>query len=652
MDAPVLLPTREQLIHALYEAAEIEHNLMCTYLYAAFSLKDGEAEGLNAEEAEAVKRWRRAIVDVSIDEMGHLAAVWNITAGVGGMPRFGRVNFPIDPGYLPAGIVVKLAPFSEDVLQHFIFLERPKGSDEPEGKGFECTRTFSRAAPAPRLTPMGFDYATVGEFYETMEAGLDIMSRKLGEKELFCGDPALQLSPSEIDLSGAKPVLCTKTAKQACAAIITQGEGASEENPDSHYCRFRKIREELTALKAKNPRFEPAHAAATNPVLRRPPQPEGRVWIEDPEASAIVDVANASYQTMLRLIAHAYVVPSPSAEKSLAVDLGIDLMKALALLGESAARRPAGPSNPDCNAGVSFTALRDSAPLPRAASTRRFFVERMAELAKGAARLDQSDTRVARAAGLLKALAARATKFADMSDEPVASSPSQAAAPPSKPAPPQHIVDGVEIVEGETVTIHYQGKLCIHSRFCVTGAPKVFLANVEGPWIHPDDMDAEELMAVARECPSGAIQYRRNDGGREEQAPPVNLIRTLEAGPYTFRGDLRIDGEPIGFRATLCRCGASKNKPFCDGSHHEMGFTASGEPPTGDKTAMLAVRDGPIDIAPQLDGPLMVRGNMEIIASTGRMVARMTAARFCRCGHSNTKPFCDGTHAKIGFKST
>lgn len=77
---PVLTPTREQLVHALYEAAELEHNLMCTYLYAAFSMKDGEAEGLGPEEAAAVKRWRRAIIDVAIDEMGHLVSVWNITS--------------------------------------------------------------------------------------------------------------------------------------------------------------------------------------------------------------------------------------------------------------------------------------------------------------------------------------------------------------------------------------------------------------------------------------------------------------------------------------------------------------------------------------------------------------------------------------------
>ena len=644
---PVLTPTREQLIHALYEAAELEHNLMCTYLYAAFSLKDGESEGLNAEEAEAVKRWRRAILDVAIDEMSHLVAVWNITSAVGGSPRFGRGNFPLDAGYLPAGVVVKLAPFNMDVLQHFVHLERPIGSHEPDGAGFEHP-TFTRAAVTPRLTPMPIDYDTVGEFYQTMEFALDFMAKKFGDSGLFAGDPGLQLSQREVALKGAKAVLCAKTAIAACATIITEGEGATEESTNSHYCRFREIRDEYQELLAKNPDFTPAHPAAVNPVLRRPPGIEGRVWIEDEQASAVVDVANASYQTMLRLLAYSYAISGPNPEKNFAVDLSIDLMKAMTLLAESAARRPAGPSNPHCNAGVSFTALRDAAPLPPNAGSRRFFAERMQELAKHAARLDQSDNRLARASGLLKALAARAERFPSFSDAPVVA----AVAAPTAHTPAETTkIDGMEVVEGETVQILYSGKLCIHSRFCVTGAPRVFLANVQGPWIHPDDMDAEELMAVSRECPSGAIQYRRKDGGREEQPPPVNLISVREAGPYALRGDLTIDGKPFGYRATLCRCGASKNKPFCDGSHHEVNFNASGEPPTGENTAMLSVRDGPVDVAPQTDGPLMVRGNLEIISGTGRVVARQEAARLCRCGHSNTKPFCDGTHAKVGFRS-
>jgi CDGSH-type Zn-finger protein len=185
----------------------------------------------------------------------------------------------------------------------------------------------------------------------------------------------------------------------------------------------------------------------------------------------------------------------------------------------------------------------------------------------------------------------------------------------------------------------------------VTGAPKVFLANVKGPWIHPDAMDVDRLVEVAHACPSGAIRYHRKDDHADEGPPPVNLLSVREAGPYAVRGELRLDGEAAGYRATLCRCGASKNKPFCDGSHHDVAFAASGEPPTG-KTDMLAVRDGALAIDPEVDGPLRIRGNLEIMSGTGRCVARVESARLCRCGGSQTKPFCDGTHAKIGFRST
>ena len=132
----------------------------------------------------------------------------------------------------------------------------------------------------------------------------------------------------------------------------------------------------------------------------------------------------------------------------------------------------------------------------------------------------------------------------------------------------------IERVRGEKITVIFDGKKCIHSRFCVTGAPRTFLANVEGPWIHPDDTDVAHLVEVAHLCPSGAVQYERHDGGPQESAPPVNMARLRENGPVAFHGALTLNGEPIGYRATLCRCGASKNKPFCDGSHKAAGFTA------------------------------------------------------------------------------
>jgi CDGSH-type Zn-finger protein/uncharacterized Fe-S cluster protein YjdI len=658
--APVVPITREHAFHALYEAAELEHNLMCTYLYAAFSLKDGVADGLSAEEADAVKRWRSVLIKVAVEEMGHLTAVWNITAALGGAPRFGRTNFPLDPGLLPAGIVVKLAPFNPATLQHFVFLERPTGSTERDGEGFAYERAYIRGSDTRRLTPMGLNYDTVGDFYSALSKGLREIVSQFGEDVTFDGDPALQMSPNEIDLMGAKPVICLKTALAAFDAIVVQGEGAPSDSVGSHYQKFVGVREEYERLLQKNPAFVPAYPAATNPVLRRPPRPEGRVWLENQEAIAVVDLANACYGLMLRLLAYAYALPGPSAEKALTVDLAICLMRAVVPLAERAARLPAGPSNPGCHAGMSFTALRDNASLPPGRAARRFFVERFGQLATvGESLRACGDPRAATAADLLTSLLKRATRGFDLSKPGAVGAAVAGAAQAggsAKTGAPQGaasgtVVNGIETAIGQKMELSFETKRCIHARFCVTGAPNVFLANVKGPWIHPDAMEVERVVEVAHACPSGAITYHRLDGVHDEPAPPVNLAGVREAGPYAFRGQLQIDGEAVGFRATLCRCGASKNKPFCDGSHHDVGFSATGEPPSG-KTDMLPVRDGVLAIEPEINGPLAVRGNLEITSGTGRVVARVMTARLCRCGGSATKPFCDGTHAKIGFKST
>jgi|APAra7269096661_1048516.scaffolds.fasta_scaffold00076_107 CDGSH-type Zn-finger protein/uncharacterized Fe-S cluster protein YjdI len=649
MPQDTLVPavSREKIMHALYEAAEVEHCLMCTYLYAAFSLRDGEGEGLTAEEAEAVARWRRDILGVAIDEMSHLVAVWNITAALGGAPHLGRANLPLDPGYLPAGLVVRLAPFNEAVIQHFIYLERPEGSDEPDGAGFESPANLTRAIRGLRLTPTGYDYRTVGEFYEEISGNLRQFVEEIGEEAVFSGDPALQLSQGEIRLVGARPVMHLESALAAIETIIIEGEGAPADRDNSHFQRFSAIREEFKALKVKNPDFSPAHPAAVNPVLRRPPQPEGRVWIEDTDAMATIDLANAAYALMLRLLAEVYALPSSDDDKLLYVGTAVGLMQALTPLAERAARLPAGPSNPDCHAGVSFTALRDTASLPPGASARRYYLERMEELSAAADATDQADPRCQRAAKVLRDLSGR-LRNAPAPRAPAVAPPAPAPAPP--PASPSAETDhGFETVEGHDVTIRFDEKRCIHARFCVTQAPATFIANMKGSWIRPDATETELSCGTIRQCPSGALSYRRRDG-HDEPAPPVNLLSLRENGPYAVRATLSIDGEPAGFRATLCRCGASANKPFCDGSHLRIGFTATGEP-ASDDTPALAVRDGPLSVMPQTDGPLQVEGNLEIISGTGRQVSCVRSTRLCRCGASANKPFCDGTHARIGFRS-
>jgi CDGSH-type Zn-finger protein/uncharacterized Fe-S cluster protein YjdI len=652
MRAEASAPTREALIHSLYEAAELEHNLMCTYLYAAFSLKDGLSEGLQAREAEAVARWRRAIVSVALEEMGHLAAVWNITSALGGSPRFGRDNFPLDPGALPAGVVVKLAPFSEEVVQHFIRLERPDGSTEREGAGFEPEIEFRRGVDRPRLTPMPMDYETVGVFYASLEQRLRDFVAHVGEDVAFCGDRALQLSPAELALKGAEPVICTKTADAALRAIVEQGEGAPADSTGSHFQRFIEIREELAALKRENPAFSPAFNAATNPLLRRPVRAGNRVWIENEEAARIVDAANTGYALMLRLLAYSYLVPRPEPDRAVAISLAVALMRAITPLAERAARLPAALTNGGCNAGMSFTALRDAAPLPPGPGARRFLVERFAQLAGAVTALAESgDARAVASARMLANLASRAAERFSLAPARRSAAPAAVAAPSAGAPPAAGRIDGVDYVEGKDLTVIYEGKKCIHARFCVTWGPKVFLAGVQGAWIAPDAMDADRVAEIAHACPSGAIRYRRKDGRPDEAPPPVNLLAVRENGPYAVRADIRLDGKSAHYRATLCRCGASKRKPFCDGSHSEIGFAASGEPATL-KSESLVVRDGALEIDPELDGPLQVRGNLEITSGTGRRVACLTQARLCRCGGSATKPFCDGTHARIGFRST
>jgi CDGSH-type Zn-finger protein len=128
------------------------------------------------------------------------------------------------------------------------------------------------------------------------------------------------------------------------------------------------------------------------------------------------------------------------------------------------------------------------------------------------------------------------------------------------------------------------------------------------------------------------------------------MMRVRENGPNAIHAPLIVSGKPDGFRATFCRCGQSKNKPYCDGSHHEAGFAATGEPETISLDP-LAVRDGPLKVDPLKNGPLKITGNLEICAGTGRVVKRVEAAMLCRCGHSKSKPFCDGSHRAAGFEA-
>lgn len=666
-------PTREQLLYWLHEAAEIEHNLMCCYLYAAFSLKL-EDPAWSADEARAVAIWRRTITVVALEEMTHLCLVGNLMNALGAQVHLNRPMFPIESGPYPADFVIRLQPFSVATIEHFKFLERPHQQQMADGAGFEAQNRYQRHVPAGRLSPGARDYATVGELYATLRASLQALVAERGEAYVFLGDPARQVDATMAPLPGVCAVTNLASAEQALLTIVTQGEGAGDEHIDSHFCKFSRLGDELAALLAVRPGFEPAWPAAANPVMNRPFSDNGRVHIDHPINSQWLDIGNALYTTSLRCLLQGFAATDRTA-KAAWLASSFALMRAVTPVGQGLAARPASLAPHSPHAGLTFTSLRTLATLP-ASSAPAFVAARIGELRDRAIALtpvpvagesvstwmgviDTLGQQQARIAALSPAGAPAAATGAPQVEEaiaiavaipishhvthPVAASPS---ASPAQPAAERV----VEVAHGKGATVFFEGKRCVHSRHCVLDAPSVFKANTPGEWIYPDTVPVEALVAVAHNCPSGAIRYERHDGGPAESAPLVNTLRIRENGPYAVHAPLTVAHQDDGFRATLCRCGQSGNKPFCDGSHVAAKFQATGEPPTG-AADPLAARDGPLVVTPLYNGPLQVSGNLEICAGTGRTVARVTDTRLCRCGQSRNKPFCDGSHTGAGFEA-
>ncbi len=205
--------------------------------------------------------------------------------------------------------------------------------------------------------------------------------------------------------------------------------------------------------------------------------------------------------------------------------------------------------------------------------------------------------------------------------------------------------------EGEKLSIVYDRELCIHVGECGRGNKTLFDASKD-PWCHPDAVDVEEAVDVVERCPTGALVYTRKDGGPAEAPKSHNEISVSQDGPLYVWGDLDVDGRGdtgSPYRIALCRCGASKNKPFCDRSHVEAEFRDSGA--VGQHGPGIEARGGKLTVKRAPNGPLLLSGSFSIRAASGRVAFEGTKAALCRCGASKNKPFCDGTHSSIGFSA-
>ncbi len=207
---------------------------------------------------------------------------------------------------------------------------------------------------------------------------------------------------------------------------------------------------------------------------------------------------------------------------------------------------------------------------------------------------------------------------------------------------------------GEQINVTYDIKRCMHAAECVRGLPAVF-DTAKRPWVQPDAASADEIAEVVMRCPSGALQFRRHDGGSQETASDTNKVTLVADGPLYLQGNIDVfDSEGTlllqDTRVALCRCGQSENKPFCDGAHTKAGFQDSGDLHNNGLGTGSTETEGKLVVRTTPNGPVISQGEVEIYGADGQMFAG-TKCALCRCGASNNKPFCDGTHVSAGFEA-
>jgi uncharacterized Fe-S cluster protein YjdI len=125
------------------------------------------------------------------------------------------------------------------------------------------------------------------------------------------------------------------------------------------------------------------------------------------------------------------------------------------------------------------------------------------------------------------------------------------------------------------LTILWEPKKCIHAAICVKELPGVYDPNAK-PWIKPENASTDELKDQIDKCPSGALSYEKIETDKQI----INMktaVELMKNGPLLIKGDVEIklsDGTVVTKEkmTAFCRCGASQNKPYCDGNHKADGF--------------------------------------------------------------------------------
>jgi hypothetical protein len=351
----VVVAHREDLWWLLTEACQLEHMIMCQYLFAEWTLKD-KSDGLSDEQSEAIERWRGVLRGIAVEEMLHLALVANVMSSIGAAPYFGRPNFPQRSGYFPASIQLDLMPFGEAALKHFLFLERPEGMERQDAEGFVPSAPRRNPLSESEAMPRGQEFLTVGHLYRGIEDGLARLTHDLGEQAVFVGSPRAQATPRMFRWPQVVAVTDLASALRAVSEIIEQGEGARGHWEAAHYGRFLGIWDEYRALRDADPTFEPARPVVAA-FTRQPFDLKDPVTvITNPEAHHVAEITTIAYEVLLHLLTRFFTHTDETDEQlELLISAGFDVMgDIIRPLGHALTQLPIGSTADGRNAGFAF----------------------------------------------------------------------------------------------------------------------------------------------------------------------------------------------------------------------------------------------------------------------------------------------------------
>lgn len=549
-------------------AIELEHSTIPPYLTALYSLQ----EGSNREAA-------KVLLSVVIEEMLHMTLAANVLNAIGGAPQLDRPDFiPAYPTYLPhsnQAFQVPLAKFSPETVEVFMRIEKPEAHD---------------------ALPEDENYETIGQFYEALEAGLVQLCETLGESAVFTGDPARQLGSAAFHYDGSgtvRVVTDLTSARKALEEIVEQGEGMDHQaiwdgdrsmfHPTrrevSHYFRLNEVYTGRTYHAGDTPQSGPTGKPCPvdwKAVYNIRSNARTKDYPEGSPVRAKLLAFHQAYCDMLRLM-HRSFNGSPEC-MALAVGAMYEIKyKALELM-----QMPSGDGI--TNVGLTF----DYAP-PQS-SAERVSGKRKITVRKNGPYLVEGGIPIRRKSRVMSERNEALTWKKEATIE--AESPcmlcrcgESARKPFCDGSHARARFDGTEVAAtnlreeraapypGTEIMVKHDRTICAFSTFCENKVTDVWEMSAKTE----DTQVRAQVIAMIERCPSGALTYEIAPGAETIEPDYPEEIAVIADGPLWVTGGIEIaraDGQPVETRnrVTLCRCGHSKNKPFCDGTHIDVKF--------------------------------------------------------------------------------